>query len=38
MPREERVQRWQSMHACVRDQDVVWWRRSFVEALQGEGK
>ncbi|HEX8443278.1 MAG TPA: alpha,alpha-trehalose-phosphate synthase (UDP-forming) [Allosphingosinicella sp.] len=35
MPLEERVRRWQAMHECVRDQDVVWWRRSFVEALQG---
>jgi trehalose 6-phosphate synthase len=36
MPLEERVRRWQGMHECVRDQDVVWWRRSFVEALQGK--
>jgi trehalose 6-phosphate synthase len=35
MPLEERVRRWQAMHECVRDRDVVWWRRSFVEALQG---
>ncbi|TMJ11599.1 MAG: alpha,alpha-trehalose-phosphate synthase (UDP-forming) [Alphaproteobacteria bacterium] len=35
MPKEERIRRWQAMNACVRDEDVVWWRRSFVEALAG---
>jgi trehalose 6-phosphate synthase len=35
MPRDERIRRWESMHASVRDEDVVAWRRSFVEALGG---
>lgn len=34
MPLEERKRRWDSMIQTVRDQDVVWWRRSFVEALE----
>ncbi len=33
MPIEERQRRWEKLHASVRDQDVVWWRRRFVEAL-----
>jgi trehalose 6-phosphate synthase len=39
MPKEERIRRWQSMHDSVKNEDVVWWRRNFVTALQGpEGK
>jgi trehalose 6-phosphate synthase len=34
MPREERIRRWSALHEGVRSQDVVWWRRAFVEALQ----
>lgn len=33
MPREERVERWTDMMASVREQDIGWWRRSFLEAL-----
>ena len=36
MPREERVARWRSMFQNVREQDVVWWRRRFTNALIGE--
>ena len=35
MPKEERVRRWQAMIENVRSEDVLYWRRSFVEALQG---
>ena len=34
MPREERVRRWRSMMDNVTGEDVVAWRRSFVDALQ----
>jgi trehalose 6-phosphate synthase len=34
MPVEEKRRRWESLHASVRDEDVVWWRRTFVEALR----
>jgi trehalose 6-phosphate synthase len=33
MPLEERQRRWEALHASIRDQDVVWWRRNFVQAL-----
>ena len=33
MPLEERIRRWQAMHSSVRDEDVVAWRKGFVEAL-----
>ncbi|HYG29021.1 MAG TPA: alpha,alpha-trehalose-phosphate synthase (UDP-forming) [Allosphingosinicella sp.] len=33
MPKEERIRRWQAMYACVRDEDVVAWRKAFVAAL-----
>jgi len=36
MPRAERVKRWQSLIASVRDEDVVAWRQSFLAALAGE--
>lgn len=36
MPREERVRRWQALMTGVREQDVMWWLRAFVAALQGE--
>ncbi|HEX8364728.1 MAG TPA: trehalose-6-phosphate synthase, partial [Allosphingosinicella sp.] len=35
MPKEERIRRWRAMHACVRDEDVVAWRKAFVAALSG---
>jgi trehalose 6-phosphate synthase len=35
MPKEERIRRWQAMNESVRREDVVWWRRSFVTALEG---
>ncbi len=35
MPREERVRRWQTLIAGVRDQDVFWWCRLFLDALEG---
>ncbi len=38
MPREERIRRWKAMHENVKNEDVVWWRRSFVEALQDVGQ
>ena len=33
MPLEERVERWQDMIRSVREQDIGWWRRSFLAAL-----
>ncbi len=33
MPREERIERWKAMKANVDEQDVVWWRERFTEAL-----
>jgi trehalose 6-phosphate synthase len=35
MPRAERIRRWRSMMDVVESEDVVWWRRNFVDALQG---
>jgi trehalose 6-phosphate synthase len=34
MPREERIRRWEALYANVRDEDVVWWRKRFTDALQ----
>ena len=36
MSRAERVRRWQALMAGVREQDVMWWLRNFVAALEGE--
>ena len=36
MSRAERVRRWQALMAGVREQDVRWWLRNFVAALEGE--
>ena len=33
MPLEERVERWQDMIRSVREQNIGWWRRSFLAAL-----
>jgi trehalose 6-phosphate synthase len=35
MPRTERIARWRPMFDTVRERDVVWWRKRFVEALGG---
>ena len=35
MPREERVRRWRALMEVVEREDVLWWRKRFVEALQG---
>ncbi|WP_439532147.1 alpha,alpha-trehalose-phosphate synthase (UDP-forming) [Polymorphobacter sp.] len=34
MPREERVARWRPMIANIEEQDVLWWRRRFTDALE----
>ena len=36
MPKEERIRRWRALLESVRNEDVVWWRRSFVAALKGK--
>ncbi|MEA3062134.1 MAG: trehalose 6-phosphate synthase, partial [Sphingomonadales bacterium] len=38
MPREERIRRWRAMNELVEREDVVWWRKSFVEALERAGR
>ena len=35
MPLAERIRRWRTLMDNVEREDVLWWRRSFVEALQG---
>jgi trehalose 6-phosphate synthase len=35
MPKAERLRRWESLIHVVKSQDVLAWRRAFVEALQG---
>jgi trehalose 6-phosphate synthase len=37
MPLEERIERWQSLDAAVRAQSIAWWRREYLEALDGTG-
>jgi trehalose 6-phosphate synthase len=37
MPLEERRERWQALDAAVRDQDIAWWRREFLAALDRAG-
>ncbi len=34
MPRAERIRRWRSLMDVVEREDVLWWRKRFVEALQ----
>ena len=34
MPLEERIRRWEAMIANLREQDVGWWSRNFVAALE----
>jgi trehalose 6-phosphate synthase len=38
MPKSERIRRWRAMMDSVEQADVVWWRKAFVEALQGAGE
>lgn len=33
MPREERIRRWQSLMAGVKEQDILWWLKRFTDAL-----
>ena len=37
MPRAERIRRWEALVENVRREDVLHWRRSFVEALKKAG-
>jgi len=37
MSQEERIERWQTLDAAVRDQSISWWRRKFLEALDKIG-
>jgi trehalose 6-phosphate synthase len=37
MPIEERRERWEAMIKGVREFDIAWWRRSFLEALEARG-
>jgi trehalose 6-phosphate synthase len=34
MPKAERIARWRPMFENVRDCDVVWWRKRFIDALE----
>lgn len=34
MPKAERIARWKPMFEMVRDHDVVWWRKRFIDALE----
>ncbi|HEX8639991.1 MAG TPA: alpha,alpha-trehalose-phosphate synthase (UDP-forming) [Allosphingosinicella sp.] len=38
MPRGERIRRWRAMMDNVEREDVLWWRQSFVDALQAAGR
>ena len=33
MPLEERRERWEALDRSVREQDIAWWRRAFLKAL-----
>ena len=33
MPLEERQERWQDLNRAVREHDIAWWRRAFLDAL-----
>ncbi|MFL6843451.1 MAG: alpha,alpha-trehalose-phosphate synthase (UDP-forming) [Allosphingosinicella sp.] len=35
MPRKERIRRWWALHETVKNDDVLAWRKAFVEALSG---
>ena len=34
MPRDERIERWRAMMDCIEEQDVIWWRERFTNALR----
>lgn len=34
MPKAERIRRWQAMFEVICQQDVLWWRRRFTDALE----
>ena len=34
MPKAERIRRWQAMFNVICEQDVMWWRRRFTDALE----
>jgi trehalose 6-phosphate synthase len=34
MPLDERIARWRPMFENVRDQDVIWWRKRFIDSLE----
>ncbi|GAA4003500.1 alpha,alpha-trehalose-phosphate synthase (UDP-forming) [Sphingomonas humi] len=34
MPQAERIRRWQAMFNVICEQDVLWWRRRFTDALE----
>lgn len=34
MPLEERIERWTVLDVAVREQDIAWWRRGFLDALE----
>ena len=36
MSREERIARWRPMFENVRDEDVIWWRDRFIDALKAD--
>jgi trehalose 6-phosphate synthase len=38
MPLDERVDRWKRMFARISEHDVAWWRRSYLEALEGDAE
>ena len=35
MPKAERIRRWKAMNEIVRREDVLFWRKAFVAALEG---
>ncbi len=37
MPLDERIARWQALDRAVRDQDIAWWRRRYLAALEDVG-
>jgi trehalose 6-phosphate synthase len=36
MPLKERIARWERMNAVVQEQDVLWWRQRFTQAMIAE--
>lgn len=37
MPLDERLDRWRRMYERIEEHDVVWWRKSFLDALERSG-